>query len=193
MEGGVAVGVRLYGDLVGRFEKRGPGGLDRLDLRNIDTAELARLAPRYHPRLAGLPEDRLVPFLGVEDGSVNDFEQTGAQQPEDIRDQFCRSFYWGCEGDDRLVAVAYDTRVNPLGAVIPAFVGSDIGHWDVPDFTHPLQEAYEQVEHDLLTPEQFRDFTFTNSVRFYAGDRNDFFAGTAVEDAARAVVEATIE
>jgi predicted TIM-barrel fold metal-dependent hydrolase len=190
MEGGVAVGVRLYGDLVARYEKRGPAGLRRLDLRNLDTAELARLAHRYNPRLEGLPDDQLVPFLGLEEGPTNDFELTGVQRPEDVRDRFCTSFFWGCEGDDPLVAVAFDPRVNPFGATVPAFVGSDIGHWDVPDFEHPLREAYEQIEHDLLTDEQFRDFTFTNAIRFYAGDRNDFFAGTAVEAATRAVVDA---
>ncbi|MFI5046954.1 MAG: amidohydrolase family protein, partial [Acidimicrobiia bacterium] len=189
MEGGVAVGVRLYGDLVGRWEKRGPEGLLNLDLRNIDTAELARLAQTYQPRFAGLPEDRLVPFLGLEDGPTNDFALSGVEGPADIRDQFCRGFFWGCEGDDPLVAVSFDTRVNPLGATVPAFVGSDIGHWDVPNFEHPLREAYEQIEHGLLTDEQFRDFTLTNAVRFYAGDRLDFFAGTAVEDAARAVID----
>jgi hypothetical protein len=71
--------------------------------------------------------------------------------------------------------------------VIPAFVGSDIGHWDVPSFDHPLLEAYEQLEDGLLTAEQFRDFTFTNAVRFYAGDQPHFFAGTRVEAAVRAV------
>jgi hypothetical protein len=183
MEGGVAVGVRLYGDLVGRFEKRGPAGLRHLDLRNIDTGQLARLATRYHPRLVGLPQERLVPFLGIEDGGTNDFELSGAAGPEDIRDQFCSSFFWGCEGDDPLVSMAFDPRVNPLGATVPAFIGSDIGHWDVPSFGHPLQEAYEQIEHGLLSPDQFKDFTFTNAVRFYAGDRIDCFAGTAVEGA----------
>jgi len=191
MEGGVAVGVRLYGDLVGRWEKRGPRGIRNLDPRNIDTAELARLAPRYNPRLVGLPEDRLVPCLAAEEGGNDDFQRTGVAGPEDIRDQFCRSFFWGCEGDDPLVAVAFDARVNPLGATIPAFMGSDIGHWDVPDFEHPLREAYEQVERGLLTEAQFRDFAFTNAVRFYAGDRGDFFAGTAVEAAANAVISAT--
>jgi hypothetical protein len=68
-----------------------------------------------------------------------------------------------------------------MGAVIPAFVGSDIGHWDVPSFEHPLQEAYEQVEHGVLTDDQFKQLTFSNAVRFYAGDRPDFFDGTAVE------------
>jgi hypothetical protein len=190
MEGGVAVGVRIFGDMVGRWHKRGPQGMKNLDMRNIDTAELARLAPKYNPRLAGLAEDRLVPDLAVEDGEVNDFALTGAKSPEDIRDQFCTSFYWGCEGDDPLVAVAFDPRVNPLGAVVPAFVGSDIGHWDVPNFEHPLQEAYEQIENELLTPEQFEQFTLTNAVKFYAGDRIDFYAGTAVEAAARKIIEA---
>ena len=101
---------------------------------------------------------------------------------------FCQGFFWGCEGDDPLIGVAFDARVNPLGAVVPAFVGSDIGHWDVPDFEHPLQEAYEQVEHGVLTPAQFKEFTFTNAVRFYAGDRADFFAGTTVESAARELI-----
>jgi predicted TIM-barrel fold metal-dependent hydrolase len=188
MEGGVAIGVRLYGDMVGRWEKRGPEGLQRLDLRNIDTARLARLAAEYYPRLVGLPEDRLIPPVRADEGARNDFELSGVQSAADIRDQFCRSFFWGCEGDDPLVAVSFDRRVNPLGAVIPAFIGSDIGHWDVPTFQHPLEEAYEQIEHGLLTEEQFRDFTLTNAVRFYAGDSPDFFAGTAVEDAVEAVI-----
>ncbi len=86
-----------------------------------------------------------------------------------------------------LVGVAFDTRVNPLEAVLPAFVGSDIGHWDVPSFDHPLHEAYEQVEHGILGLDQFRDFTFGNAVRFYGGHSPRFFAGTAVESAAQAV------
>jgi predicted TIM-barrel fold metal-dependent hydrolase len=190
LEGGVAVGARLYGDLVSRFEKRGPVGIQRLDPRSIDTAEVARLAIEHGSRLAGLAEDQLVPPIFADEGGMNDFEMSGATTAEDIREQFCRGFYWGCEGDDPLVGVAFDTRVNPLGAVIPAFVGSDIGHWDVPSFDHPLQEAYEQIEHGILTPEQFRDFTFTYAVRFYGGQSADFFAGTSVEAEARAVIEA---
>jgi hypothetical protein len=192
LEGGVAVGARLYSDFVSRFEKRGPDGIRRLDPRSLDTAELARLAEKYSPRLASLPEDRLVPPLSVEEGGANDFEATGARSAQDVRDQFCRGFYWGCEGDDPLIGVAFDARVNPLGAVLPAFVGSDIGHWDVPSFDHPLKEAYEQVEHGILTPEQFKDFTFTNSARFYAGDQPGFFAGTTVEAAARALIEGAL-
>lgn len=189
LEGGVAVGVRLLGDLVGRFEKRGPMGINHLDPRGLDTAELARLAQKYSPRLASVPPERLVPPLAPEEGGSNDFAASGAQSAKDILDQFCTGLYWGCEGDDPLVGVAFDTRVNPLGAVVPCFVGSDIGHWDVPSFDHPLHEAYEQLEHQILTPEQFKAFTFDNAVRFYAGDRPDFFAGTTVEAQARAVLQ----
>jgi hypothetical protein len=185
LEGGVAAGARLYSDLVGRFEKRGPEGIRHLDVRNIDTAELARLAPHYNPRLVGLPPELLVPARYTAEGGVNDFAAADVQSAKDIRDQFCR-LYWGCEGDDPLVGVAFDTRVNPLEAVLPAFVGSDIGHWDVPSFDHPLHEAYEQVENGILTRAQFRDFTFTNAVRFYGGTEPGFFAGTAVESPARA-------
>jgi hypothetical protein len=185
LEGGVAVGVRLLGDFVSRFDKRGEEGLKRLDPSLLDTTALARLASKYSPRLSGVPEDRLIPPLAAEEGGSNDFEASGVHGPEDIVEQFCRGFFWGCEGDDPLVGVAFDTRVNPLGAVVPAFVGSDIGHWDVPSFEHPLQEAYEQVEHGVLTPAQFEEFTLTNAVHFYAGDRPDFFAGTVVESALR--------
>lgn len=189
LEGGVAVGARLYSDLVGRFEKRGPEGIAKLDVRNIDTAELARLAPRYNPRLVGVPPERLVPAVRSEEGGMNDFAASGVQSAKDIRDQFCTGLYWGCEGDDPLVGVAFDERVNPLGATIPTFVGSDIGHWDVPSFDHPIHEAYEQVEHGLLTSDQFEQFTFSTAVRFYAGHTNDFFAGTAVEAAAARTVK----
>jgi predicted TIM-barrel fold metal-dependent hydrolase len=188
MEGGVAVGVRLYGDLVGRFAKRGPEGLAHLDPRAIDTAEVSRLAARYSPRLVGVPEDRLLPALAAEEGGDNDFQASGVRSPADIRDQFCQGLFWGCEGDDPLIGVAFDQRVDPLAATLRAFLGSDIGHWDVPSFDHPLKEAYEQVEHGMLTPEQFREFTFTNAVRFYAGDRPDFFAGTAVQSAAETAI-----
>jgi predicted TIM-barrel fold metal-dependent hydrolase len=189
LEGGVTVGVRLYGDLISRFEKRGPHGLGSLDPRRIDATELSRLADTYGPRLVNIPPDKLMPPLASEEGGDNDFALSGVGRAEDVRDQFCRGFYWGCEGDDPLVSVAFNREVNPLGALLPAFVGSDIGHWDVPSFDHPLRESYEQLEHGLLTTQQFRDFTFTNAVRFYAGDSPGFFRGTSVEDAVLNVID----
>src|SRR5262249_41045791 len=43
LEGGVAGGVRLYGDLVGRWRKRGTPGIQRLNPANLDLAELDRI------------------------------------------------------------------------------------------------------------------------------------------------------
>jgi hypothetical protein len=64
-------------------------------------------------------------------------------------------------------------------------MGSDIGHWDVPDFSEPLEEAWELVEHGLLDEDQFRDFVFTNQVKLYGVDP-DFFRGTVIESATAA-------
>ena len=60
--------------------------------------------------------------------------------------------------------------------------GSDISHWDVPDMADVLEEAWEMVEHELITEADFRDFVFTNPVRFFTARRTrEFFAGTVVE------------
>jgi hypothetical protein len=80
--------------------------------------------------------------------------------------------------------LAFDERLNPLGARLPALFASDIGHWDVPDFRKVLEEAWELVEHGLLDAEGFRHFTFANPVRLWAGTNPGFFEGTSVEKAA---------
>ena len=59
--------------------------------------------------------------------------------------------------------------------------GSDIGHFDVPDMTEVLVEAYEGVEDGIITEDDFRDFVFGNPVRFWAGMNPNFFKGTAIE------------
>jgi len=48
---------------------------------------------------------------------------------------------------------------------------------------HVLDETYELVEHELLTPEDFRRFTFCNVARMYTSMNPHFFKGTAVEAA----------
>jgi predicted TIM-barrel fold metal-dependent hydrolase len=184
LEGGVAIGVRLLEDFASRFDKRGPEAIKNLDLRNIDTAELARMAEKYNPRLVGIPEADLIPSLAIDEGGTNDFAASGTSSPQDIREQWTNSLFWGCEGDDPLVAVAYQSSPT-----VPAFIGSDIGHWDVPNFDHPLQEAYEQIEDGWLTPAQFKQFSFDNAVRFYAGSNPDFFKGTTVESEAGKVLQ----
>ena len=54
-------------------------------------------------------------------------------------------------------------------------MGSDIGHWDVPRFDEPLEEAYEMLERGILDEEALRDFLFTYPVRFLTEANPDFF------------------
>jgi hypothetical protein len=66
--------------------------------------------------------------------------------------------------------------------------GSDIGHFDVPDMTGVVPEAYELLEDGLVNENDFRDFTFANAVRFWGTANPNFFKGTAVEKEAAAVL-----
>jgi hypothetical protein len=97
-------------------------------------------------------------------------------------------FYFGCEADDPSNVWAFNTRANPLGARLNAIFSSDIGHFDVPDMTEVVPEAYEMVEDGLATATDFRDFTFANVVRLFGRQNPRFFAGTRVAAAAEAVL-----
>ena len=88
-------------------------------------------------------------------------------------------------------ALAFDPRINPDGARLRAMFASDIGHWDVPDFTGVLPEAWELVEDGLVDLDQFRDFTFANVVRLFTGTNPAFFDGTVVADDVRALLSPT--
>jgi hypothetical protein len=75
-----------------------------------------------------------------------------------------------------------------MGARLNAIFSSDIGHFDVPDMTAVVPEAYELVEHGLITEDDFRDFMFANAVRFWGEVNPDFFEGTVVEERAAEVL-----
>ena len=77
-----------------------------------------------------------------------------------------------------------------IGARIQALFGSDIGHFDVQNMAGVVPEAYELVEDGLITEEDFRDFMFTNPVRFWGEANPNFFKGTAVEKEAAAILAA---
>jgi hypothetical protein len=68
-----------------------------------------------------------------------------------------------------------------FGAQLRAIFSSDIGHWDVPDMTEVLAEAYAPVEEEVMTDADFRDWVFTNPVTLWTGMNPDFFKGTVVE------------
>jgi hypothetical protein len=122
---------------------------------------------------------------GEEQGLLDEWAPSGVKSPEEIRDIFTQRFYFGCEGDDPLNTLAFDTKGSPFNAKLYALYGSDLGHWDVPDMADAAHEAYELVEEGLLSEENFRDMVFTNAVKFWTSTNPDFFKGTIVEDAVR--------
>ncbi len=67
-------------------------------------------------------------------------QAAGIESIEDIRDRWVNSFFFGSESDDRTIAAAFNDKANPLGVKINAIYSSDVGHWDVPDFTDALMD-----------------------------------------------------
>ncbi|MEE2674691.1 MAG: amidohydrolase family protein [Myxococcota bacterium] len=191
LEGGVGWACTLYADLVSHWEKRNAQTIQHLDPKRIDTDLVLKLFAEYadthfHADLPGL--EAAFTKLEPEPPYVDEFEACGIGKREDIRDLFASRFYFGCEADDPTVAWAFNRKTNPMGAQLRAMFSSDVGHWDVPDMTGVLGEAYELVEEGLIESEDFRDFVFTNPIRFYTSANPDFFVGTRVEEQAAKVV-----
>jgi hypothetical protein len=116
---------------------------------------------------------------------VDDYFRCKIRGRQDLKELFVPRFYFGCEADDPINAWAFNTRANPMGARLNAIFSSDIGHFDVPDMADVVPEAYELVEHGLVTGADFKDFMFANAVRFWGEVNPDFFRGTVVENAAK--------
>jgi len=177
----------LYADLIGHWEKRNRQAIESTNPSKLDRGALLEFAQKYgRPavieavrRGEGLEGDSNSTLTGgLED--LDDYFRCKIGSKSDIRDLFVPRFYFGCEADDPVNAWAF-RRGNPLGARLNAIFSSDIGHFDVPDMTDVVPEAYELVEHELITSDDFRDFMFTNAVRFWGEVNPEFFKGTVVE------------
>jgi len=194
LEGGVAWAAALYADLIGHWEKRNGQAVQRYDPERLDRPEFERLLEQYGAELtvrvspsAGTPGlSGEVSYAQV--AALDEFAACRIERVEDIRELFVESFYFGCEGDDPLVPIAYDTKLNPLGARLNALYGSDLGHWDVPDMKNVLAEAYELVDTGRLGAEDFRRFAFEAPSRFYLETNPRFLEGTILESQAGALL-----
>jgi predicted TIM-barrel fold metal-dependent hydrolase len=188
LEGGVAYGVELLCNLLGGWEKRRYAAMvQHLRPTNIDTERLRRLIETHgYPALRAKGEEaiaalRLADLAERETEALDDYERLEVGTTHELAELFARNFYFGCEADDPTTAWAFDPR---MPARLKAMLGSDVGHWDVTDFTEVVPEVWEMVEHGLLTPADLRGLTFTNPVELHGRVNPDFFKGTVVEDAA---------
>ena len=109
---------------------------------------------------------------------IDDFEQAGVASAEELERQFVDHFYFGAEADDPMTGWAFREphKLHPL-------FSSDVSHFDVTDMSEVLDEAWELVEHGMITEADFRQFTFENAARLHTALNPEFFKGTAVEGA----------
>ncbi len=193
LEGGAGWACGLYSDLIGHWEKHNRESVANFDPRNLDRELMRKLFTEYGRDYG----DALVARLGQDESQllwgsweedpasrkdIDEWAHCAIESKEDIRELFVPKFFFGCEGDDRLAALAFDSRINPLGARLNAIYSSDLGHFDLPDMRDAAYEAWELVEHGLINEEDFRDFVFVNAVRAKTDLNPDFFKGTRVED-----------
>jgi predicted TIM-barrel fold metal-dependent hydrolase len=192
LEGGVSWAVQLYADLLSHYAKRSadavriydPSLID-LDLchtliREFGRGPIAARAEAFEAQYERFKADGRQP---VDDPveSTDDFAESLIEDPQQIVDMFVHSFGFGCEADDPLNALAFDSDALPRRARLNAMFASDIGHWDVRDVRDVLPEAYELVEHGHIDKDDFRDFTCTNVARLLTDANPGFFDGTVVE------------
>ena len=183
LECGAAWGASLICDLKERWEKRGAKGIQQLNPERIDRELLKSLFEQYGGEvLSGRAQQGAFLRKGSERDGEDDFAAARISSVADLLERLVPNFYDGCEADDRMNAIAFDTRLIPGGRKLNAMFSSDFGHWDVTDMTGILSEAHELVEDGLMSSSDFADFVFRHAARLFTGMNPEFFAGTAVQD-----------
>jgi hypothetical protein len=196
LEGRVGWACNLFTDLIAHWEKRSAGPLERhLRPTNLDRNLLKDLFTRYGGRPYEEKMDELlaatsiVPPFKTNDEltereyaleQLDDFAAAGVSSAEELKRQFADHFYFGAEADDPMTAWAFRDphKLHPL-------FSSDVSHFDVTDMTEVLHEAWELVEHGMITETDLRQFTFENAARLHTALNPAFFNGTVVESAVR--------
>jgi predicted TIM-barrel fold metal-dependent hydrolase len=200
LEGGVGWACNLLTDLIGHWEKRHGRAMEaNVRPTNLDKQLLTDLFARYGGQGYVEKTDELLgclslvsPFKTPEEltareykENLDDFVAAHVASAEELRQRFAENFYFGCEADDAMTAWAFDTHGNHR--LKPIF-SSDVGHFDVVDMSEVLEEAYELVEHGLITEDDFRHFVFANPASLHTAMNPHFFKDTVVEEAVAKVV-----
>jgi predicted TIM-barrel fold metal-dependent hydrolase len=194
LEGGVGWACNLFTDLIAHWEKRSKGPMEQhLRPTNLDKTLLKDLFARYGGSVYAEKMDELLastsivpPFKSNEEltereyalNQIDDFAAASVSSAGELRRQFVDHFYFGAEADDPMTAWAFRDphKLHPI-------FSSDVSHFDVTDMTEVLEEAWELVEHGMISESDFREFTFANAARLHTALNPDFFKGTVVEGA----------
>src|SRR5207247_2081647 len=180
LEGGVGWGCQLFADLMEHWERRGKKGLEYMDPKKLDRKLLRQFVDKYGYEEIAAELDRRDGWPAKEEDSLtggvpalDDYAACNITKQQDWIDLFVTQYFFGCEADDRMNAVAF-SKFNPFGAKIQAIYSSDIGHFDVPDMQQVLPEAWEMVVDGLIETDDLRDFTFANAEQFWDKQNTHF-------------------
>jgi predicted TIM-barrel fold metal-dependent hydrolase len=190
LEGGAAWACSTYTRMIDHWKKRNGQAIQQLDPARLDQGRFSKLIDQYaNPKVAQYRDDLVRDSLWAPSPEeIDDWRDCEVSTAEELAELFVPRFYFGCEGDDTMNALAFDTELNPFAARLKAMYGSDIGHFDVVDMREVLAEAWELVDDELIDENDFADFAFRNTVRLHGGMNPDFFKGTIVEAAAAKVL-----
>ncbi len=187
LEGGTSWGCQLYADLLGHFEKRNKDAVAQFDPKRFDLDLCRELVGEFGDEAFikkgqdYFEGSQIMRGAPLDVKGIDDFAEARIESPDDIVRIFEDRFHFGCEADDPMNALAFDRKLLPRGARLNAMFASDIGHWDVPDMTNVLPEAWELIEHDHLDRDEFADFTCFNVIRMLTSGNPRFFDGTVIE------------
>lgn len=194
LEGGVGWAANLLTDLLGHWERRSRDAVERqVRPTNLDLQMLKDLFREYGGRVYEEKTDEIFrcinmsePFKTAEELTerayrerIDDWAEVPVRSAEELARHFSERFYFGCEADDPMTAWAFDRRFHRLRPIF----SSDVGHFDVVDMSEVTEEAWELVEHGLITEDDFRELMFLNPARLHTAMNPDFFRGTVVEGA----------
>lgn len=185
LEAGVSWAAQLCVDLLSHYAKRNKHAVLQYDPKRLNMELARQLAADYaHGPLIGYVEAYLQDLHNAAEApgltGLDDFAMARIDDPEQIIDIFSRQFFFGCEADDTLSAIAFQKDLLPPGLRLNAMLASDLGHFDVPDFGEIVPEAWELVEKGVMSREDFRDFAGGNVARFLSAANPAFFDGTVV-------------
>ena len=82
----------------------------------LDTALFAELIDKFaHPRVQAIRDRVVQDSLWSDHPEVlDDWSACGLKHESEIPDLFTKPFYFGCEGDDRMVAAAFDATAESV-------------------------------------------------------------------------------
>ena len=187
-EGGILWALNLFSDIVSHYSKRNKLSINNYNPEKLDNHLIRELFVKYgEPSQTNLINhlDQFLCAVGIKDSTDyfdgDEFRDSGINSIEDIKDIFCSRYFFGCEADDPMNALATRCKTMLDGAEMNAMFASDIGHWDVTDMNSVLPEAWELVEDGHLDLDEFSAFVFGNVVEFYGRVNPTVFEGTTIE------------